>query len=50
MKEFVKGVINGFVGAWAVYFVTMFLINGLLWFCTDESEMFYQPVWNIFKL
>ena len=50
MKSFNKGVIFGFVGSWFVYFTFMFFVNMILWFCTNESEMFYQPVWNIFKL
>ena len=50
MKDILKGIIYGFCGSVAAYFVFMFFINTLLWWCTDESEIFYQPVWNIMKL
>lgn len=50
MKNFNKGVIFGFSGFWIMYFIFMLFVNTILWFCTDESEMLYQPVWNIFKL
>lgn len=50
MKDIFKGIMYGFCGFWGLYFMFMFMINTLLWWCTDESEMFYQPVWNIMKL
>lgn len=50
IDSFLKGFVCGFGGFWAVYFAFMYLINVMLWFVTDESEMVYQPIWNIFNL
>lgn len=50
MKNFNKGVIFGFIGSWFVYFTFMCFINMILWFCTNESETVYQPIWNVFNL
>ena len=50
MKDFIKGLFIGFCGFWTAYFAFMFVVNFILWICWDESEVFYQPVWNIFKL
>lgn len=53
-KYFMQGVVKGFLGfyagAAAFYAAMLFIVNTVLWICWDESEMFYQPVWNIFKL
>lgn len=49
-NNFVKGFIKGFLGYWATYAYFMFMINIVLWFMTDESKEFYQPIWNIFDL
>ena len=50
LNGLINGFIKGFIGFWAVYFFIMFNLNVMLWFVTDESEEFYQPIWNVFNL
>jgi len=48
IRNFTKGLFFGFLGFWGIYFLFMFFLNMLFWFLTDESDMYYQPIWNIF--